>query len=81
MSTEALALSRLVESPLRHKVLLGTVAIRRAGLGAIPQPQCDLAPGKDRTASDWQRCFDLGRQFKFPEHVTQTSLRPSLFVL
>lgn len=33
---------------LRHKALLGTVAIEWAGLGAIPQPRCDLAQGKDR---------------------------------
>ncbi|XP_049324773.1 uncharacterized protein LOC125789951 [Astyanax mexicanus] len=38
----------LAESRLRHRALLGTVAIGRTGLGFIPQPRCDLAQGKDR---------------------------------
>lgn len=37
--------SELAGSQLRHKALLGTVAISQVGLGVIPQPY-DLAPGK-----------------------------------
>ena len=36
------------ESRLRHKALVGTLAIGRAGLGAIPQPRYDRAQGKER---------------------------------
>ena len=38
----------LAESRLRHKALVGTVAIGRAGMGAIPQPRYDRAQGKER---------------------------------
>ncbi|KAK0135126.1 hypothetical protein N1851_029059 [Merluccius polli] len=38
----------LAESRLRHKAMVGMVAIGRAGLGAIPQPRYDRAQGKER---------------------------------
>lgn len=30
------------------------------------------------SASDWELRVDLGRQLKFPEYITSTSLRPDL---
>ena len=36
------------ESRLRHRVLVGTVATGRVGLGAIPQPRYGKAQGRDR---------------------------------
>ncbi|XP_067296477.1 uncharacterized protein [Pseudorasbora parva] len=36
------------EARLRHKTLLGSVAMGRAGLGCFPKPRYDLARGKER---------------------------------
>ncbi|XP_048863711.1 uncharacterized protein LOC125738598 [Brienomyrus brachyistius] len=38
----------LAESRLRHRALVGTVAVGRAGLGSFPQPRFHRAQGKDR---------------------------------
>ncbi|KAI8506911.1 hypothetical protein Bbelb_153500 [Branchiostoma belcheri] len=36
------------ESRLRHSVLVGTLAVGRAGLGSCPKPQYDKASGRER---------------------------------
>ncbi|XP_054628013.1 uncharacterized protein LOC129179159 [Dunckerocampus dactyliophorus] len=38
----------VAESRLRHRALVGTVAMGRSGLGAIPQPCYEKAHGKDK---------------------------------
>lgn len=48
--------------------------------GEKPQAQSILAACLLSSASDWELRVDLGRQLKFPEYVTPTSLRPDLML-
>ena len=52
------------------------IAFVRAG--EQPQPQPKQAAGFLTSAVDWDLQVDLGKQLKFPEHVTATSLRPDI---
>lgn len=40
----------------------------------IPQPQAESPSRPPRY--DWQLRVDLGKQFKFPENIMETTLRP-----
>ncbi len=53
-----------------------TIAFVRAGeqSQSLPKP----AAGLLTSAVDWDLRVDLGKQLKFPDHVTTTSLRPDI---
>ncbi|RXN21104.1 reverse transcriptase [Labeo rohita] len=46
--------------------------------GEKPQSQPKVPADLLSTAGDWQLKVDLGRQLKFPDHITSTTLRPDM---
>ncbi len=48
--------------------------------GEHPKPQPKAQAGILGTANDWQMRVDLGKQLRFPEVITETSLRPDIVV-
>ncbi|XP_055496018.1 uncharacterized protein LOC129699945 [Leucoraja erinacea] len=48
--------------------------------GEKPRPQPKTRAGLLYTATDWQLPVDLGKQLKYPQHITATSLRPDMII-
>lgn len=55
-------------------------SITFVGAGEKPQPQPKTRTGLLYTATDLQLYLDLGKQLKFPQHITATSLWPDMIV-
>ncbi|XP_076844394.1 uncharacterized protein LOC143489330 [Brachyhypopomus gauderio] len=56
-----------------------TITFVRAG--EMAQHQTGSSGGLLTTARDWKINVDLGRQLKFPEYITATSLRPDMVLI
>ncbi len=61
------------QQPSKH-----TISFVRAGEKAQQQPRSP--GGLLANARDWHLQVDLGRQLKFPNHITATSLRPDMVI-
>ncbi len=56
-----------------------TISFIRAG--ERPRTTCKGTSWLLYTAQDWQLTADLGRQLKFLQHVTNTTLRPNIILV
>lgn len=55
---------------------VSNIAFVKAGEKPFSQPR--LTTGLLASTSDWQLRIDLGKQLKFPDHITSTTLHPDI---
>ncbi len=79
LKTIAEAIATGVEWAKHSRYSRRAIAFIRAG--EQPRPAAKTSAGILATARDWQLLVDLERQFKFPNHITTTSLRPDIVLL
>ncbi|XP_053183947.1 LOW QUALITY PROTEIN: uncharacterized protein LOC128367182 [Scomber japonicus] len=77
LRTVAEAISSAVDNN-KHVRSQRRINFVKAGERVRPRPQPTPSASLLSSASDWELRVDLGRQLKFPEFITSTSLRPDL---
>ncbi|XP_061896860.1 uncharacterized protein LOC133645950 [Entelurus aequoreus] len=80
LKTVAEAIAKAVAKNNSSKQQLGNRRIAFVRAGEQPQSQPKPAAGLLTSALDWDLRVDLGKQLKFPDYVTTTSLRPDILL-